>query len=70
VLGKEKQLTNHLVIIKKDFKENLFGFFFYIDEMYIVNTTYEGKGKDELSLEQGSFVTVIEKSLTGWWKVK
>ncbi len=44
--------------------------FFYIDEMYIVNTTYEGKGKDELSLEQGSFVTVIEKSLTGWWKIK
>jgi hypothetical protein len=38
--------------------------------MYIVNTTYEGKGKDELSLEQGSFVTVIEKSLTGWWKIK
>jgi len=62
----EKSLSNN----QKDFKKNLFVSFSYLDEMYIVNNTYEGKGKDELSLEQGSFVTVIEKSLTGWWRIK
>jgi len=62
----EKSLSNNQ---KKIFKTILF-VFFHIDEMYVVNATYVGKGKDELSLEQGSFVTVIEKSLTGWWKVK
>jgi len=41
-----------------------------LDETYIVTQTYTGTGKDELSLQQGSFVTVIEKTLTGWWKVK
>ena len=43
---------------------------FRLDEKFIVNKTYEAVGKDELSLEQGSFVTVTEKSLTGWWKIK
>jgi hypothetical protein len=41
-----------------------------IDETYVVNNTYKGTSKDELSLEQGAFVTVMEKSLTGWWKIK
>ena len=41
-----------------------------IDDTYIVNTTYKGKDDDELSLEQGSFVTALEKSLSGWWTVK
>ncbi|UJR27976.1 hypothetical protein I4U23_009234 [Adineta vaga] len=40
------------------------------NETFIVNTQYESKGEDELSLEQGSFVIVIERSLTGWWTVK
>lgn len=43
---------------------------FVLDEKFIVNKSYEAAGKDELSLEQGSFVTVTEKSLTGWWKIK
>ncbi|CAF1441881.1 unnamed protein product [Adineta ricciae] len=40
------------------------------NETYIVNTTYKGKDEDELSLEQGSFVIALEKSLSGWWIVK
>lgn len=67
---KGKQLRNHWVIIEKILKIICSLGFLCIDETFIVNTTFEGKGKDELSLEQGSFVTVIEKSLTGWWKIK
>ncbi len=55
--------------MEKDFSRE-FSRFFYIEETFVVNNTYEGKGNDELTLEQGSFVTVIEKSLTGWWKIK
>jgi hypothetical protein len=38
--------------------------------MYVVNKQYQGTGQDELSLDQGSFVTVIKKSFTGWWTVQ
>lgn len=41
-----------------------------LDTIYVVNQQYEGKGSDELSLDQGSFVIVIEKSFSGWWTVK
>ncbi|CAM2702752.1 unnamed protein product [Rotaria socialis] len=38
-------------------------------ETYVVNNSYTAKDREELSLEQGSFVTVLEKSYTGWWIV-
>ncbi|CAM4781244.1 unnamed protein product [Rotaria magnacalcarata] len=38
-------------------------------ETYVVNKSYTAKDREELSLEQGSFVTVLEKSFTGWWIV-
>ncbi|CAF0786357.1 unnamed protein product [Adineta steineri] len=41
-----------------------------LNEIYVVNNKYEGQGQDELTLDQGSFVTVIEKSFSGWWTVK
>ncbi|CAF1218086.1 unnamed protein product [Rotaria sordida] len=41
-----------------------------LNKTYIVNERYEGKSSDELSLDRGSFVTVIEKSFTEWWIVK
>jgi len=41
-----------------------------IDETYLVNQSYEAKNRDEISLNQGSFVTVLEKSYTGWWMVQ
>ncbi|CAF2396903.1 unnamed protein product [Rotaria sp. Silwood2] len=41
-----------------------------LNKTYVVNERYEGKSSDELSLDQGSFVIVIEKSFTGWWIVK
>ncbi|CAF3366957.1 unnamed protein product [Rotaria sp. Silwood1] len=41
-----------------------------LNKTYVVNERYEGKSSDELSLDKGSFVTVIEKSLTEWWIVK
>lgn len=44
--------------------------FLYIDDTYVVNQTYEGKSQDEISLHQGSFVNVLEKSYTGWWIVQ
>ncbi|CAF4939811.1 unnamed protein product, partial [Rotaria magnacalcarata] len=40
-----------------------------IGETYVVNKSYTAKDREELSLEQGSFVTVLEKSFTGWWIV-
>ncbi|CAF2405924.1 unnamed protein product [Rotaria sp. Silwood2] len=39
------------------------------NETYVVNKSYEAKSRDEISLDQGSFVTVLEKSFTGWWIV-
>ncbi|CAF3754875.1 unnamed protein product [Rotaria sordida] len=39
------------------------------NETYVVNKSYEAKSRDEISLNQGSFVTVLEKSFTGWWIV-
>lgn len=42
----------------------------FVDEPYVVNRSYEAKSTDEISLLQGSFVTVLEKSYTGWWLVK
>jgi len=41
-----------------------------VDEPYVVNNTYEAKTREEISLQQGSFVTVREKSYTGWWIVQ
>ncbi|CAF4380253.1 unnamed protein product, partial [Adineta steineri] len=39
-------------------------------ETYIVNKSYPANNEDEISLDQGSFVIVLEKSFTGWWIVK
>ena len=43
---------------------------FDLDEIYIVNRSYEAMNRDEISLDQGSFAIVLEKSFTGWWIVK
>ncbi|CAF1101687.1 unnamed protein product [Adineta ricciae] len=40
------------------------------NETYIVNKSYEAMNRDEISLDQGSFAIVLEKSFTGWWIVK
>ncbi len=61
-------LQNHLVRIKKI--PIVISGFFCLDEPYVVNTSYEAKSRDEISLDQGSFVTVLEKSYTGWWIVQ
>jgi hypothetical protein len=45
-------------------------YFLCLDEPYVVNQSYEAKSRDEISLSQGSFVTVLEKSFTGWWMVQ
>ncbi|CAF3414947.1 unnamed protein product [Rotaria sp. Silwood1] len=39
------------------------------NETYVVNKSYKAKSRDEISLDQGSFVNVLEKSFTGWWIV-
>eukprot|EP00057_Strongylocentrotus_purpuratus_P028696 XP_011683170.1 PREDICTED: SH3 and PX domain-containing protein 2A isoform X3 [Strongylocentrotus purpuratus] len=39
------------------------------DESYITNNAYQGQAEDEISFETGVVVTVIQKSLDGWWKV-
>ena len=41
-----------------------------VDDIFVVNQTYQAASRDEISLDQGSFVTVLEKSFTGWWLVK
>jgi hypothetical protein len=41
-----------------------------LDETYVVNKSYEAKSRDEISIDQGSFITVLEKSFTGWWIVR
>ena len=43
---------------------------FPLDDTYVVNTTYQATNREEISLDQGSFVTVLEKSFTGWWIVR
>jgi hypothetical protein len=42
----------------------------HLDETYVVNQSHQAKNRDEISLDKGSFVTVLEKSFTGWWFVK
>lgn len=45
-------------------------FFRFQDETFVVNKSYRAANVDEISLDQGSFVTVLEKSFTGWWRVQ
>ena len=44
--------------------------FIIADETYVVNQSYTAQNPDEISLDQGSFVIILEKSFTGWWTVK
>ena len=68
------QPTNHDMPTSRTFPIEDFvihhSILFLVEEPYIVNQSYEAKSKDEISLHQGSFVTVLEKSYTGWWSVK
>ena len=41
-----------------------------LDESYITNNAYQGAAEDEISFETGVVVTIIQKSLDGWWKVR
>lgn len=40
------------------------------NESYITNNSYKAKLDDELSFETGVVVTVLKKSLDGWWQVR
>lgn len=70
----DSQPTNHDMPTSRTFPIEDFVIHHFIlclvDEPYVVNQSYEAKSKDEISLHQGSFVTVVEKSYTGWWSVK
>ena len=61
--------SRHLVRLENTF-QSIKTSFRLVDEAYVVNRSYEAKSADEISLLQGSFVTVLEKSYTGWWLVK
>ncbi|PIK34910.1 putative SH3 and PX domain-containing protein 2A isoform X4 [Apostichopus japonicus] len=41
-----------------------------LDEKYITNSPYQADQDDEVSFETGAVVTVVKKSLDGWWLVK
>ncbi|XP_071827969.1 SH3 and PX domain-containing protein 2A-like isoform X3 [Apostichopus japonicus] len=40
------------------------------NEKYITNSPYQADQDDEVSFETGAVVTVVKKSLDGWWLVK
>ncbi|XP_064601664.1 SH3 and PX domain-containing protein 2A-like [Liolophura sinensis] len=40
------------------------------EEEYICTTAFKGDGPDEISLEIGAIVLIMEKNLQGWWKVR
>ena len=39
-------------------------------QKYITTQNYTAKDEDEISLPSGVTVQVVEKSFSGWWKVK
>ena len=43
---------------------------FLTDESYITNNAYKAQAEDEISFETGVVVTILQKSLDGWWRVR
>jgi hypothetical protein len=39
-------------------------------EPYIATQTYKSSKVDEISIDQGAFIDVLEKNHNGWWTVK
>ncbi|KAK5887793.1 hypothetical protein CesoFtcFv8_016364 [Champsocephalus esox] len=49
---------------------DLFGTGFGQDEKYTVIYPYSARDQDEIDLERGMIVEVIQKNLEGWWKIR
>ncbi|KAL3042592.1 hypothetical protein OYC64_020509 [Pagothenia borchgrevinki] len=49
---------------------DLFGTGFGQDEKYTVIYQYSARDQDEIDLERGMIVEVIQKNLEGWWKIR
>lgn len=39
-------------------------------EKYLVIYPYTARDQDEMNLEKGAVVEVIQKNLEGWWKIR
>ena len=42
----------------------------FTEEQYLCTEEFKPQGDDELALERGAVVEVIEKNLEGWWVVR
>lgn len=40
------------------------------EEKYVVIYPYSARDQDEIDLEKGMTVEVMEKNLEGWWKIR
>lgn len=40
------------------------------EEKYTVIYPYTARDQDEMNLERGAVVEVIQKNLEGWWKIR
>ena len=45
-------------------------YFYFTEETCITTAAYEPELEDEIKLEKGKIVKVIQKNLDGWWLVK
>ena len=45
-------------------------FIFHSGDNFVVHKSYSAQANDELSLEKGKVVEVLEQTLDGWWLVK
>lgn len=43
---------------------------YFTEEQYLCTEEFQAQGPDELSMERGAVVDVIEKNLEGWWLVR
>lgn len=41
-----------------------------LEEKYSVIYQYTARDQDEIDLERGMIVEVIQKNLEGWWKIR
>jgi hypothetical protein len=44
--------------------------FVTIEEKYTVIYPYAARDQDEMNLERGAVVEVLQKNLEGWWKIR
>lgn len=42
----------------------------FTEEEYVCTTAFTAEGPDEISMEIGAIVLIVEKNLQGWWKVR